>query len=464
VRVTCRRSQLRIARRAQVILAGLILAGVTAAPAAAPGIGFDRRATYRVPTDGAPARGPADALVTIVEFSDFQCRFCRIASDAVAELQRLYPNDVRLVYRHSLLDPEGGTMAAEAAAAASAQGRFWAFHDRVFAERGRIDRAALERCARDVGLDLIRFRRDLDDARHRSAVRDDSRRAAAFGVAATPVFFVNGRPLIGSRGIGPLVSLVEEERARAAALVARGVPRGEVYERVAAGGLAGAGPIAAGADEPPSVELDPSSVHAVGLGEPAQRLGSDEALVTIVEFGDYRCGYCAAVQPVLAQLVQDYGDDLRFVYRHLPLGGNAESRRLAEVAAAAAEQGRFWPMHARLYASEGSLDRRTIEAIARDIGLDMARFRAALDRRSTADHVSRDAADGARMGVSGTPTFFVNGTPLVGAAPPQMFRELIDRKMIEAIGLVKRGVPRADIYRRVTSPKSSPGRGAKRGP
>ncbi len=446
-----------MARRARVILAGLSLAGFLAAPApAAAQVGFDLRATYRVPTDGAPARGPADALVTIVEFSDFQCRFCRIASETVAELQRLYPRDVRLVYRHSLLDPEDGTMAAEAAAAAAAQGRFWAFHDRVFAERARIDRAALERCAREVGLDLIRFRRDLDGGRYRSAVRDDSRRAAAFGVAATPVFFVNGRPLVGSRGIGPFVSLVEAERARAAALVARGVPRAEVSRRVVAGGLAAAGPIAAGADEPPAVELDPKSVHAVGLGEPAQRLGSDEALVTVVEFGDYRCGYCAAVQPVLAQLVQDYGDDLRLVFRHLPIGGNADSRRLAEVAAAAAEQGRFWPMHARLYASHGTLDRQAIEAIARDIGLDMARFRAALDRRRTADGVSRDAADGARIGVTGTPTFFINGTPLVGAAPPEMFRALIDRKMVEAIGLVKRGVPRAEIYGRVTGQKSGP--------
>ena len=437
------------------------LVGPTSAEAQGS-VGFDVRATYRVPADGAPARGPADALLPIDEFSDIQCRFCRIASDTVAELQRLYPRDVRLVYRHSLLDPEGGTMAAEAAAAAAAQGRFWAFHDRVFAERGRIDRAALERCAREVGLDLVRFRRDLDDARFRSAVRGDSRSAAAFGVAATPVFFVNGRPLVGSRGIGPFVALVEEERARAAALVAGGVPRAEVYRRTVERGLAGAGPIAAGADEPPRVELDPSSVQAVGVGEPSQRLGSDEALVTIVEFGDYRCGYCAAVQPTLAQLRQDYGDDLRLVFRHLPLGGNAESRRLAEVAAAAAEQGRFWPMHARLYASDGALDRQAIEAIARDIGLDMARFRAALDKRRMADGVSRDAADGARMGVSGTPTFFVNGTPLVGAAPPEMFRELIDRKMIEAIGLVKRGVPRADIYRRVTGQKSSPGRGGKR--
>ena len=163
-----------------------------------------------------------------------------------------------------------------------------------------------------------------------------------------------------------------------------------------------------------------------------------------------------SVQPILAELKQEYGDDLRLVFRHLPLGGNPESRRLAEVAAAAGEQGRFWAMHERLFAAEGSLDRPAIEAIARDIGLDVPRFRAALDRRRLAAEVSRDAADGARLGVTGTPTFFINGTPVVGAAPSAMFRALIDRKMLEALKLVKSGVPRAEVYGRVTGQKSGP--------
>jgi protein-disulfide isomerase len=443
---------------ARAALAGLV-AALLAAPAPLRADddltpAFDARETYRIPASDGRARGPVDALVTIVEFSDFTCQFCRLASETVAELQRLYPRDVRLVYRHSLLDPEDGTQAAEAAEAAAAQGRFWAFHDRLFAERGRIDRTALERAAREIGLDLPRFRRDLDGARFRSAVRDDNREAAELGVLATPIFFINGRPLVGSHGLGSFIDLVEEQRARAAALVKRGLPRQQVYERVTARGLPSARPIRDGGGQVPDRELDPSTIYPAGVGEPAQRLGSDAALVTVVEFGDFRCGYCAVVNPTLAELKAQYGDDLRLVFRHMPLAGNPESRRLAEVAAAAGEQGRFWAMHGRLFAADGALDRKAILDIAADIGLDVARFRAALDRRRFAEQVSRDAAEAARLGVRGTPTFFINGTPIVGAASAEMFRAVIDRKQREALDLVKRGVPRAEVYGRVTSQKS----------
>ena len=415
--------------------------------------GFDAAATYRVPVAGAPARGPDDAVVTLIEYSDFHCRYCRRASETVAELQRLYPRELRVIYRHSLLDPEDGTQAAEAAEAARAQGRFWAFHDRVFAERGAIDRAALESCAREVGLDMARFRRDLDSGRFRSAVREEDRVAAQLGVSATPAFFINGRPLIGSHSLGMFIAVIEEERAEAEALVARGVARGDVYDRVTGGGLGRAGPIKAGADQPAEPEVDRQAIYPVGLGPAAQRLGVDDALVTIVEFGDYRCGYCARVMPVLGELLHQYGTDLRIVYRHLPLAGNPESHRLAEAAAAAGEQGRFWEMHIRLFATGGRMDRPQIEALAAGLGLDAARFRAALDRRRFAADVSADAAEGARLGVTGTPTFFINGTPIIGAAGLDMFKVVIEQKLTEARALVKRGVPRGEIYRRVTERK-----------
>lgn len=416
--------------------------------------GFDAAATYRVPLDDAPSRGPAGALVTVVEFSDFHCQYCRLASDTVAELLRLYPREVRVVYRHSLLDPEDGTLAAEAAMAAAAQGRFWPFHDRLFAAADRIDRAEVERAAREVGLDMDRFRSDLDQARYRSAVRAEDRRAAELGVSATPVFFVNGRPLVGAHGLGTFVSLIEEERARAEKLVAAGVARGEVYHRVTARGRARAEPVPDGADLVPPPRLDPDAVYPVGLGARWQRRGRDDALVTVVEFGDFRCGYCIKVEPVLAEIEKSYGGQVRVVFRHLPLGGNPESRLVAEAAMAAGEQGRYWEMHDRLFAADGAIDRPVIEQLARAIGLDMKKFTAALDQRRFEPDVSRDAAEGARLGVRGTPTFFVNGSPLVGARPEADFRALIDKKLAEARTLVKRGVAPAAVYDTVTRPRS----------
>jgi len=414
--------------------------------------GFDASATYRVPLDDAPSRGAEGALVTIVEFSDFHCQYCRLASDIVAELQRIFPRDVRLVYRHSLLDPEDGTLAGEAAMAAAAQGRFWPFHDRLFAADAGIDRAAVERAAREVGLDIDRFRADLDQARFRSAVRAEDRRAAELGVSATPVFFVNGRPLVGAHGLATFVSLIDEERARAEKLVAAGVPRREIYHRVTARGRARAEPVPDGADLVPPPRVDPDAIYQVSLGKRWQRRGPDDALVTVVEFGDYRCGFCIKMRPVLADLERSYAGQVRFVYRHLPLGGNPESRLVASAAMAAGEQGKFWPMHERLFAIGGPMDRPVLDQVAREIGLDARRFAAALDSRRFELEVSREAAEAARLGVRGTPTFFINGAPLVGAKPEAEFRALIDKKLAEARALVKRGVAPAKVYETVTRP------------
>lgn len=431
------------------LLLGAVL--LMAAPGAAlGGTGFDARASYAAPAEGAPSRGPSDALVTIVEYSDFLCGFCRRAAATLAELERLYPGDLRVVYRHSLLDPENGTQAAEASAAAAAQGRFWAFHDRLFAAAARLDRGELERAARDVGLDMIRFRRDLDQARFRAAVRAQDRESSAFGIRGTPAFFVNGRPLHGARSLGAFLSLVEAERARALGMVARGVPRAAIYQRVAGAGLPRAGAIADGADELAEPELDPSVTYPIGAGDPGHRLGGDDALVTLVGFGDYRCGYCARILPFLGALKQELGADLRLVHRHLPLGNNPESRRLAEAAAAAAAQGKFWEMHLRIYAAEGPLDRPALDAIAAELGMDVARFRDDLDSGRMARVVSRDGAEGARFGVNATPTFFANGAP-VQVRTLEEFRALLERKRSEARELVKRGVPRGDLYRTITT-------------
>ena len=452
---------------AGLLLLGVITAGGTAVPEAraqgepgargpAVAIGFDASARYRVPLDGAPARGAREPLVTIVEFSDFNCRYCRVANDTVTELLRLYPRDVRLVYRHSLLDPEDGTLAAEAALAAADQGRFWPLHDRLFTSDGHLDRATIERHAREVGLDMDRFRRDLDAGRFRAAAREQDLRASELGVRGTPAFFVNGRPLLGAQSLGTFVALVEEERLVAEGLVARGVPRREVYHRVTARALHRAAPVAEGAEMPHIPRLADDQVYPVGLGAPSHRRGADDALVTIVTFSDFACGFCAKVQPTLRELERIYGSDLRLVYRHLPLGNRPESRLVSEAALAAGAQGRFWDMHDRLYAEGGLLDRPGLETVAREVGLDMDRFRDDLDRRRFALEVSADAAVGARLGVRGTPTFFINGTPMSGARPIEAFRELIDRELAEARALVKRGVPRSEVYRTATGAAAAP--------
>jgi len=413
-------------------------------------VGFDVSKIYEVPADGQPARGAAEPLVTIVEFSDFHCAYCRMAADTLADVLRLFPDDVRVVYRHSLLDPEDGTLAAEASLAAADQGRFWPMHDRLFAASAGIDRAEVDRAAREIGLDLDRFRNDLDSGRFLSAARAADRGASLLGVSATPVFFVNGRPLVGAHGLGTFVRLIEEERARAAALVKGGTPRREVYRAAVDGGLARARPTLPGADRVAAVSLDGDTVYPVGLGLPSHRTGSDQALVTVVEFGDFLCSYCVKVQAVLRRLRADYGDDIRWVYRHMPVIGGPTSRLIAEATVAAGEQGKFWDMHDALYRHPARIGRPELETLAESLGLDMRAFRAALDARSHQRAVAHDLAAAVALGVRGTPTFFINGQAVVGAQDAETFRAVIDATLREAMVLEQGGVPRSEIYRRVT--------------
>jgi protein-disulfide isomerase len=166
-----------------------------------------------VATAGAPVRGAADAPVTVVEFSDFHCPFCRSVQPTLATLLERYAGKVRLVHRDFPIDalhPQA-SRAAEAARCAHDQGRFWEYHDVLFATAPRAAPADLERYAGQVGLDAGRFGRCLSEATHRGAVQEDVDAAARLGLSGTPAFFVNGRLLSGAQPLESFVRLVEEE-------------------------------------------------------------------------------------------------------------------------------------------------------------------------------------------------------------------------------------------------------------
>jgi protein-disulfide isomerase len=137
--------------------------------------------------------------------------------------------------------------------------------------------------------------------------------------------------------------------------------------------------------------------------------GKADAAVTVIEFTDYQCPSCAAAQPVLEKLITEYGDRVRFVVRDFPLNMHADARAAAEAAEAAREQGKYWDFTAILFRNQSSLKPEQLKEYARVIGLDLAKFDAALQEGRFADKVQRDLIDGQKFGVTGTPTFFVNG-------------------------------------------------------
>jgi protein-disulfide isomerase len=139
-------------------------------------------------------------------------------------------------------------------------------------------------------------------------------------------------------------------------------------------------------------------------------IGPATAAVTLVEYGDYECPFCGAAHPVTLELVRLLGDELRFAFRHFPLGQvHPHAPMAAEAAEAAGAQGKFWAMHDMLFENQHALDPPDLLRYASAIGLDVDRFALELDRHVHQPKVREDFLGGIRSGVNGTPTFFING-------------------------------------------------------
>jgi protein-disulfide isomerase len=138
--------------------------------------------------------------------------------------------------------------------------------------------------------------------------------------------------------------------------------------------------------------------------------GPDTAPVTLVEYGDYQCPYCGAAYPIVKRVQQRLGDRLRFVFRNFPLSEiHPLALGAAEAAEAAGAQGKFWEMHDRLFENQRALDPSHLVQSARALGLDVGQFERALAEHTFLDRIHEDFLSGARSGVNGTPTFYING-------------------------------------------------------
>ena len=195
---------------------------------------------WNVPLDGRPAKGPDDALVTVVVFSDFECPFCARGAQTLATLQARYASELRMVFRHMPLAfhahaRPAAQLSLEARAQRGDEG-FWEMHDLLFANQGALERAALEGYAAQLGLQPGPVVQALDGAVHTPAIDEDVAVAQAAGVAGTPTFFFNGRPLAGARPLRELEALFAEELQIAARVVSEGVLPRDVYARIVATG------------------------------------------------------------------------------------------------------------------------------------------------------------------------------------------------------------------------------------
>lgn len=157
--------------------------------------------------------------------------------------------------------------------------------------------------------------------------------------------------------------------------------------------------------------------------------GNPSAPVTIVEFSDYQCPFCARVNPTLAKVRETYGDRVKIIFKDYPLPNHPQAPKAAEAARCAGEQQKYWEMHDAMFANQRALEVPMLKQTARTIGLDGSAFDQCLDSGKHTAAVESGSALGNRMGVNSTPTLYINGRPLIGAMPFESFKQIIDEEL-----------------------------------
>jgi protein-disulfide isomerase len=417
---------------------------------------------YKIPLGNAPAKGPDKAKVTIVEWSDFQCPFCSRVEPTIDQIMKTYGKDVRVVWKNQPLpfhqNAKPSAQIAMAAYAKKGNSAFWKVHDTLFHNQQALDRASLEKYAKEVGLDDGDIKDALDNKKYDAQIEADSQEGSKFGARGTPSFFINGRPLSGAQPFDAFKKVIDEELANATRAISGGAKLANVYETLTQNGLQAA-KAPERPNQPQPAQADPNAVYKVPVGNSPEK-GPKTAKVTIIQFSDFQCPFCSRVEPTISDLEKEYGKDLRVVWKNNPLPFHQNAMPAAKAAMAAAAQGKFWEMHDKLFADQAHLDQATFEKYAQELGLNMNKFKAAMGDAKIEQEIKDDQALAQRFGSQGTPGFFINGRPLRGAQPKEQFKAVIDKEIEAANAALKRGVKPADLYAELTKDGKDKAEGA----
>jgi protein-disulfide isomerase len=375
------------------------------------------------PIEGSPVKGDAEAPITIVTYSDYQCPYCaRFAVDTMGSLLEEYvaTGQAKIVFKDFPIEqihPQA-QQASEAARCvrelAGGDDAYWVMHDRLFAgqqEWANQDTASqmFAVYAADLGVDEADFSNCLESGQFTEAVQADLMEGVQLGVRGTPTFFINGQPFVGAQ---PLESF-----RQAIAIVAEG---GSIVP-----------PTPAPTPTPAPLTEDIPLEDAAGIkGDPA-------APVIIVEYSDYQCPFCRRHNSETLSRLQPYIDDgtVLYVFKDFPLTSiHPQAPQAAEAARCAGEQDAYWEMHDRLFdGQEAWSGNPSAEAVFRqyaaELNLDQDAFQACLDSGRYQAVVQANLEEGLGYGVRGTPSFFVNRQILPGAYPIEAFQAMIEAEL-----------------------------------
>ncbi len=450
-------------------LGGFLIGSVTS-DWTRPDLKEARKATRTyVPVESSPTMGADNAPVTVVEFAAFTCGYCARSTSLAKQILADYPGKVRWVFKHfPRMMGQGPPLHHQAAMAAAAQGRFWDYHDLLFANRRKLGEKDLLDYARRLGLDVKRFREALATKVHEKDINLDVALARKLGVQKMPTFFVNGRKNVGAMPYSKLKRMIKQELAYTRQLMDDGTTPAEIYKEVS--GKEVSEEDAKGKKMPPEPAADPKAkpqaARPQGAVRPAVQgtiyqirpgaspsWGKDTAYSTVIMFGDYRCKHTARIYKSLTALRRQFSDErLKVVYKHFPVRkGHQVGKFAARAALAAHDQGKFWPYHEDLLRDSADLSRARLLRTARELRLDVDRFVSDLDSDRFVALVEADRLEGVKFGVFGTPSLFINGRYVHNGGDPAKLRQLITTELQRAVAAIKAGVARDRLYEHLIS-------------
>lgn len=383
--------------------------------------------------EGRPYRGNPDAPVVMEEFSDFQCPFCgRFASQTLPSLNenQIAAGEVVMIYYDfplTSIHPQA-VAAANAARCAGEEGAaaYWAMHDLLFANPGQWSvpdpNTVFSGYGQDLGLEMERFNECLQNQDFSAAIQADLDLGRSRGVRSTPTFFINEQPLIGAQPLAVFTNAI--------ATVQEG------------------GQIAAQPSEPSTAPVQVPTPIAIPEDNIAGALGNPDAPVRIVEYSDYQCPFCQrhsveTLPQILSQMIET--GQVYYILKDFPLESiHPEARAAANAARCAGDQDAYWQMHDALFASQnqwanqGSGATEVFAALAADLGLDVDTFEECVATTRHDALVQASMEEALSIGVRSTPTFFIDGYPLAGAYPFEVFTLIVDHAEAGTV---------ADLYR-----------------
>lgn len=391
---------------------------------------------YNVDLGTAIFRGPQDAPVTVVNFSDFQCPFSKRSVDLMEGLLKRYNGKVRYVFKHFPLSfHKWAKPASYAAVAAQNQGKFWEYYAKLYTDVKNVNEETIVAYAKELKLDMDKFNADRTSAETAAKVQADITQGSLFGVRGTPTLFINGIRIVGANN-AKIEETITKQLVIGEQLKAKGVK--DPYAEIVKDGKTKFIPPKR---EAPSVSQD---VYKAVIPAHAPVWGEEDALVTMVLFDDFECPFCSRLYGTYEQLKKDYAGKIRIAFVNLPLGFHKKAKDAAYLAAAANKQGKFWEVYSFLFTKQKEWNRvpdfkEWLETNKADIPADWEALKKDMESKDIEKIVEEDIKTASALGLRGTPASFVNGRFISGALPIDSFKKVIDEELKKAEGKGQKG-------------------------